>query len=120
MTTDATTSSAEVAQDDPVGTPIVGGYCIKRLSDTHCVDVLTMMFNYRIVRSPRGEHESHDMIDGAWCYFGHGVDDDGRDRTMPGALLRAHAAALVWDGTGPPVGFDKEVFDCARSEKGQR
>ena len=92
-------------------TPIPGGYCIKRRDDEHCIDLLKMLVNYRIVRSQRREGDEHVMITGGWCYFGHGVAADGQPRTMDLALHRAYAAALAWDGHGAPEGFDKEVFD---------
>lgn len=85
--------------------PIVGGWHIKDLDDGHCVDVMKMAYNYRLVLSQTG----HMLYDHGWCYFGHGEDENGLPRTMSGALLRAMAAAITYDGTGNPDGYDKQA-----------
>jgi hypothetical protein len=91
-----------------LGTPIDGGYCVKRLDDGRCVDVMRMAFNWRVVVSA-ADPGPHLVMDHGYCYFGHGHTDDGRPRTMHGAFLAAMAAARVWDGTGDPPGHDKKV-----------
>lgn len=83
------------------GTPIhtgdgrVCGWHIKDLPDGRCVDVMPMIYNWRICLSDR----KHEFVEHAWCYF-------GRDEV---ARLKAFAAAAVWDGTGSPVGYDKQA-----------
>lgn len=85
---------------------IPGGWHIKTRDDgERCIDVMQMIYNYRIVLSYPG----HRVIEHGWCYFGHGEDADGRPRTMGAALLAAVSAALVWDGYGEPVGYDKQA-----------
>lgn len=84
---------------------ITGGWHVKDLDGGRCVDVLAMMYNYRVVLSS----PDHLFIDHGWCYFGHGTYPDGVPRTMVGALTAAMLAAMVWDGVGAPVGFDKQA-----------
>lgn len=95
-------------QDDiPDLTPIDGGYCVRRLDDGRCVDVLKMIYNWRLAVTlrPHGRpHNGYELIEAAWCYFGH-----GDARTMRSAYLAAVAAARVWDGTGDPPGADKRA-----------
>lgn len=90
-------------------TPIEGGYCVQLLDGHHCVDVLRMAFNWRVVLSPRSP-VPHLIAAHGWCYYGHGYTADGQPRTMASAYLAAVAAAQVWDGTGSPLGFDKQAF----------
>lgn len=97
---------------------IDGGYCIKRVSDRHCVDVLRMMHNWRVTRTERPagvDEHGYCGMDRGYCYFGHGHDAAGSPRTMTHAKLRAIAAALAWDGADDtaPEGFDKDVFNPA-------
>lgn len=90
---------------------ITGGWCVKTSEDgTYCIDVMQMIFNYRVVRSsisPSGTR--HMTYDAGYCYFGHGEDEAGRPRTMATALTAAVLAAQAWDGTGHPAGYDKRV-----------
>lgn len=77
--------------DDPVAdlTPIDGGYC---------VDVLRMVYNWRLVVTSRPADEpqhGHCGIIAGWCYFGHGHSEDGRARTMASAHLAAVTAATA-------------------------
>lgn len=85
---------------------IDGGWHIKDFGDGRCVDVMKMLFNYRIVTSSPG----HEWNEHGWCYFGHGVDENGAPRTMMTALVRAFLAAGAWDGAGEPPGHDKRAF----------
>lgn len=71
---------------DPLAglTPIDGGWHVKDLPNGRCVDVLPMIYNYRVVRSD----QHHTGYDRGWCYQGTG----------PATLLTATTAALAWDG----------------------
>lgn len=89
--------------------PIEGGYCVKRLPDGRCIDVLRMAFNWRVVLTA-ATSEPHQLLDAGFCYFGHGETPEGVPRTMHSAFLAAMAAARVWDGTGEPPGYDKRAF----------
>ncbi|MFZ2529762.1 MAG: hypothetical protein WAX14_19240 [Rhodococcus sp. (in: high G+C Gram-positive bacteria)] len=91
---------------------IDGGWCIKTDPDgTFCIDVVKMMFNYRVLKSPIDRDGSkHLRYDSGYCYFGHGVDSAGNPRTMHTAYHAAMAAAIVWDGTGHPPGYDKRAL----------
>jgi len=93
-------------------TPILGGWCVKRVDETHCVDVLKMLYNYRVVlTSHRPTDDSpHMLTEHGFCYFGHGTNNEGTPRTMFTALLAATAAAFAWDGQGEPEGYDKKAF----------
>ncbi len=85
--------------NEPV--PIDCGWHIKMRDDGEaCIDVLQMLYNYRIVLSSPN-HMTHEH---GWCYFGHG------GKTMEDARLAAFAAAMVWDGYGSPPGFDKQAL----------
>lgn len=90
---------------------IDGGWCVKVAEDgTFCIDVMKMAYNYRVVRSPIFRDGSrHLLYDAGYCYFGHGQAPDGTPRTMGTAIHAAVAAALAWDGTGDPEGYDKKV-----------
>lgn len=90
----------------------MGGYCVKRLDDERCVDLMRMLLNWRIVVTYRPDDPRwpHEFMEHGWCYFGHGVDEQGHPRTMPAAYLRALAAIELWDGTGGPPDFDKQAF----------
>ncbi|WP_148310232.1 hypothetical protein [Nocardia otitidiscaviarum] len=94
-------------------TPIDGGYCVKRLDDNRCVDVLRMAYNWRIAVTTRPIDEpdhGYCLISAAWCYFGHGYDEHGHPRSMSAAHLAAVAAATAWDGTGEPAGYQKRAL----------
>jgi hypothetical protein len=83
-----------------VDTPQVidGGWRVKASDDgRHYIDVMPMLFNYRVVTTPvvapwllPARH---------WCYAGKGH----------GALLRAMAAAMAWSGADgtEPLGWNK-------------
>lgn len=96
----------------PEPTPIQGGWCIKVRDDGHyCIDVIKMVFNYRVVLSIVEDGRSrHLMADAGYCYYGHGIDESGKPRTMAAAQLAAIAAATTWDGYGDPAGYDKRAF----------
>lgn len=80
-------------------TPIDGGYRVKLSDDgRHHIDLLRMLFNWRVVATPVAHPDCYDR---GWCYFGTG------DQSFRKALL----AALVWDGADDtaPAGYDKQV-----------
>lgn len=87
-------------------TEIVGGWHIKTRDDGMCIDVLRMLYNYRVVLS----HPGHLQIEHGWCYYGHGTNAAGQPRTMHTAMLAALLAANAWDGYGAPAGFDKQAI----------
>ena len=90
--------------------PIDGGWHIKDLSDGNCIDVLQMIYNYRVVLSDSGyDGTPHMGVVHGWCYFGHGQDEDGKPRNMTTALVAAMLAAQAWDGEGSPAGYDKQA-----------
>ncbi|MGN2634609.1 hypothetical protein ACTD5D_32135 [Nocardia takedensis] len=96
----------------PALTPIDGGFCVRRLDDGRCLDVLKMFYNWRLVVTERHVDQAHDGredIAEAWCYYGHGTAEDGTPRTMGTAFTAAVAAAAVWDGTGTPPGANKRA-----------
>lgn len=89
--------TGDEATGQMIGSPIDGGMRIK-LNDagTHYIDVLAMLYNYRIVLTPIDRPM---FIDRHWCYAGLGGP----------MLLRAAAAAYAWDGAldTEPVGWNK-------------
>lgn len=76
-------------------TPIAGGLRVKTTA-THHIDMLRMLFNWRICTTPIGEPNCYDRH---WCYKGTGLD------TFMAAVLAAHA----WDGAEgtEPDGWNK-------------
>src|ERR1700759_1543195 len=77
--------------------PVDGGFRVKT-TDAYDIDVIMMIFNWRVTATPRdGRPET-------WrgrCYFGSG----------PAAFVRAVLAAQAWDGdpsTSPP-GWNKNI-----------
>ena len=83
--------------------PIEGGFHVKDLPDGMCVDVMKMIFNWRIVRSfGRSDAGEHMYMDRGWCYQGTG----------PETLLKVLLEALLWDGadnTEPGGGWIKRA-----------
>lgn len=80
--------------------PIRGGYCVKRVDEEHCIDLMRMLFNWRVVLTERRADEPHLMTAKGYCYFGTGKS----------TMLRALFAAKVWDAEGDPEGYDKRAF----------
>lgn len=82
---------------EPV-TLVDGGLRVKD-AGTHWVDVMRMIFSWRVTRTPKDHPETADR---AWCYYGAGTE----------ALLRAVAAARDWDGGDDtaPDGWDKDAM----------
>ncbi len=98
---------------DPVATaaPIDGGWCVKTV-DGGCIDILRLMYNYRVVLSGHAPNDTGGhptTYSRGYCYFGHGYTESGQPRTMRTALLAATAAAMAWDGCGNPAGYDKRA-----------
>jgi hypothetical protein len=85
---------------------IPGGWHVKDVGNGMCIDVMRMAYNYRVVLSS----EEHSFVEAGFCYFGHGVDDNGLPRTMHLAYMRAVAAAVAWDGDEAPEGYDKQAL----------
>lgn len=87
----------------------VSGWHVKDADDgIHCIDVLQMMYGFRLVLSDkRPGHREHWILDGAWCYFGSGTDKYGLPRSMEQAMFNACCAAATWSGYGEPPGYDK-------------
>lgn len=74
---------------------IDGGYRVAE-TDTHYIDVMRMLFNWRIAEVPKSCPMT---IDRFWCYAGTG----------PGTLLSAVVAAQLWplSGNPEPAGWNK-------------
>lgn len=92
--------------------PIDGGFRVRLSEDgRHHLDVLRMLFNWRLVTTPTAGPLAGQVYDRGWCYFGHGVTDEGVERTMGAAFRAAVLAALAWDGSDDtePNGYDKRV-----------
>jgi hypothetical protein len=85
-------------------TPIEGGFHVKDLPDGRCVDVMRMIFNWRVVRTAaRDADGAHLWFDRGWCYQGTGEQ----------TLLVAVTAVLAWDGaddTEPGGGWIKRAL----------
>jgi hypothetical protein len=93
-------------------TPIDGGYSVRPSADgRHRIDVLRMLYGWRLVTTPTTGPLADQVIDKGWCYFGHGPAASGRERTMRDAFRAAVLAAYAWDGADDtePVGYDKAV-----------
>ena len=82
------------AFDEPL-VAIDGGWRVAETT-THYIDVLVMIYNYRVVETPKADPDTYDRF---WCYV-------GRDLA---ALLRAVAAARVWVASDDPepAGWNK-------------
>jgi hypothetical protein len=94
-----------------LGIPIDGGWRIKINDDgTHYVDVLTMIYNYRIALTPLNSPLS---IDRHWCYAGK----------TPTNLLRTLLCAAAWSGNAgtEPEGWNKngQTHEWREPEKGK-
>lgn len=76
-------------------TRLVGGGLRLKETDTHYVDVLPMIYNWRIVTTPKGHERGYDR---GWCY-------DGREAGP--AIL----AAMAWnpDTQEEPQGWIKQA-----------
>lgn len=81
---------------------IEGGYRVKTSADgRHYIDILEMLFNWRIVTTVVSMPVVYDR---GWCYFG----TEGGKLT---SYLRACIAAAEWDGADgtEPEGYDKAL-----------
>lgn len=77
-----------------------GGSFIVRRDGEVVIEVVPMIFNWRLLVAT--EDAFGRWYEHGYCYFGTGPD----------ALLRALAAAEVWDDplNTEPVGYDKKAF----------
>lgn len=74
------------------------GFRVKE-TETHYIDVLPMIVNWRVTRSPKDDPTGYDR---AWCFYG----------THFAAMMAAVLGATAWDGaddTAPP-GWDKNAM----------
>jgi hypothetical protein len=73
------------------------GYRVKQAGN-HYIDILRMIFNWRIVTTPVDEPM---FIDRGWCYQGTGL----------AGFLPAALAAMAWDGSDEtePAGYFKRA-----------
>lgn len=76
---------------------VSGGLRVKE-TETAWVDVMRMIYNWRVVRVLK---DSPETVDRAWCYYGTDI----------ATLLRAVEAAIAWDGGDgtAPAGWDKDA-----------
>jgi hypothetical protein len=67
-------------------------------TETHYIEILGMLFNFRIVTTPK---RSPSIWDRGWCYQGNGVS----------SWLTVCLAATVWDGSAgtEPAGYFKRA-----------
>lgn len=74
-----------------------GGYRVKE-TETHWVDVVRMIYNWRVARTPKDAPWRYDR---GWCYAG----------TDPASFITAVLAALAWDGADStePAGWNKNI-----------
>jgi hypothetical protein len=78
---------------------VTGGFLLER-TDEHIIEVVEMIYNWRLVISLP---ELHGLVyEKGYCYFGRG----------PEPLTRAILAAQQWRDplNTDPVGFDKRAF----------
>lgn len=67
-------------------------------TETHYIDVVPMIWNWRVCRTPKASPLTYDR---AWCFYGTGV----------ASFTAAALGAKAWDGgddTSPP-GWDKNA-----------
>jgi hypothetical protein len=78
--------------------PIPGGFRVKE-TGTHYIDVLRMLYNWRITITPKEGSASFRLR--SWCYAGTDVY----------AFTAAVVAVVMWDGAADtePVGWNKNV-----------
>lgn len=93
----------------PALTPIDGGVCLGHLGrGTHCVDILDMIYNFRIVESRRFPGYPHAFYDRGWCIAGKGTE----------GFHRALSRAMEWAGdpAGEPEGWIKRTHRTTDSD----
>jgi hypothetical protein len=75
-----------------------GGFRVKE-TETHWVDVVPMIYNWRLARTPKDSPLTYDR---GWCYYGTGT----------ASFTAAVLAAMAWDGAddSSPDGWDKNAF----------
>ena len=87
---------------------IDGGWRVKE-TDTHYIDVLEMIYNFRVAATPKSDLSCYDA---GYCYIGRDV----------GTFMRAVLGANAWDGPGhgDPPGWDKNALTGEWSETASR
>ena len=86
-------------------TPIPQGWCIKRLNDHTCVDMLIMITNLRMVITPHPLNVPHWACltyEAGWCYPGN--------TTTHAIRLAGHILNWNGDTTNPPPGWIKRAL----------
>lgn len=65
-------------------------------TETHWIDILTMIVNFRVVTAPKDGPDAYDRY---WCYAGRGPVD----------FVNALVAVMLWakDGADEPAGWIK-------------
>ena len=89
---------------DPELGRIDGGFRLKRTADgQHFIDVIEMIYSWRVVRTPVAAPCGYDV---GYCYWGQ-TREGGKVQALADAL----AAAWEWDGNvdRPPTGFNKKI-----------
>jgi hypothetical protein len=92
--TAATEDDLEIARS--LGIEIIdGGYRVGQ-TPTHWIDVMPMIYNWRVCRLRKDSPMTYDR---AWCYYGTGF----------ASFLKAVLGARAWDGADDtaPAGWDK-------------
>ena len=84
-----------------------GGYRVKE-TETHYIEVVRMIFNWRLATTPKHSPMTYDR---GWCYAGTGL------RSFMAAVL----AAMAWDGAdgSEPDGWNKNIQTGEWREPGQ-
>jgi hypothetical protein len=81
-------------------TPIDGGYRVTE-TETHYIDVMRMMFNWRLCATPKALPF---VFDAGYCYIGTGPD----------TFAKAVLAGIEWAKGDPlsddPIGWDKDAL----------
>lgn len=90
---------------------IDGGWHVKTLDNGLHIQVREMLYNFRVLLAEdRGDPRGEPWPIQGYCYFGHGQNSSGEQRSMKSAFTRAVLAAIAWDGEGEPAGHDKRAF----------
>lgn len=92
-------------------TPLPGGEFRVKGTGTHWIDIVPMIYSWRLITVPKNSPLSRDR---GWCYFG----------TQAQTFIAAVLAAWAWDGADDsrPAGWDKDLQTgeySARSGLGQ-
>jgi len=79
-------------------TPLPGGGFRVKETETHWIDIVPMIFSWRMVTVPKNDPLTRER---SWCYFGREAQN----------FIAAVLAAQAWDGTDGtrPEGWDKDL-----------